>query len=121
MSSSAARWPRLPVTQANAFCVPAGRQRIESCDQLLDRVIPRDGGILAAAAIAAALERLRDAIGVVGDLDRRLTASAERTAVDGIHRAAFELLGGENLDDARLSAAHDVGLGVHHAHRQAAA
>ena len=97
-----------------------GLQRVESRHQLLDRVIPGDGRVVAAPPIAVAFERLRDAIRVVGHLNRRLSARAERAAVDRMHRAAFELLGGQDLHEARLPAADHIGLRVHHPNREPA-
>ena len=48
------------------------------------------------AALAGALERLRDAVRVIGHLNAGLPARAEPALVDRVHRPALELLGGQD-------------------------
>src|SRR5262245_34345041 len=98
-----------------------GRQRIKTRRQVRDRVVPGDRRVASAPAIALAFERLRDPVGVIRDLNGRLPARAQGAAVDRILGTPLELLRRENLDDALLPAADDVGFGVHYAHGQTAA
>ena len=99
---------------------PAPRQRIELGHHFRDRVVPRDRLVATFSAIARALQRLRDAIGVIGHLNRRLTARAQAAAIDRVVRVSFQLLRSQDLHDAGLAVANDVGVGVHHAHGQPA-
>src|SRR5262249_7560369 len=77
--------------QRQRFLIARGGQRIELAHQLADRFVPAHRLEVADAASAVALERLRHAIGVVGDLDRRLPARAQRALADRILREALEL------------------------------
>src|SRR5688572_29140019 len=58
---------------------------------------------------------------MICDLDRRLPPRTRRAAVDGMIRRSLELLRRKNGDDARLSVAHDLGVGIHDADGEAAA
>src|SRR5207253_4286619 len=83
--------------------------------QLRDRLVPTDRLELTGAARAFALQRLRDAIGVIRDLDRRLPARAQSAAADGILRQPFDLLRDVRADDAALAVSNGLDVGVHHA------
>src|SRR6185295_14114074 len=93
---------------------------IETRDDLLERVVPGNRAVATVTAVARALERLRDAIRVVGDLDARLAARTEPALVDRMRRAAFELLGGEDAHDSGLPVPHRIRVGVHYADGQPA-
>ena len=97
---------------------PSSASRRETIS--VERVVPGDRVVATVAAIAGALERLCDPIRVVRHLDGRLAARTEPALVDRVRRAAFELLGREDPDDAGLSVPHDIRVGVHHADGQAA-
>ena len=75
----------------------------------------------ASPPIAGSLQRLRDAVRVIRDLDRRLAARAQAAVVHGMLGRALQLLRGVNLHHAGLPVAHHVAIGVHHADRKAAA
>src|SRR5439155_7175001 len=95
--------------------------RIEARDQFGDRVFPGDGLELRRPARTAAFERLRDAIRVIGDLNRRLTAHAQFALADRIAGIAFELPRQSHLHDARLSVANDFRVAFHDTYGQPAA
>src|SRR6185436_8975381 len=98
-----------------------GRQLIQLAGQLLDRLVPRDVLELAAAALAGALARLADAIGVIGDLNRGLPARAELALADRIFRVAFELLREPHANHAGLAVSEHFRIAFHDARDHAAA
>ena len=101
---------------------PAGlRQRIDSCGELCQRLVPRDFLILTAATGARSLHRVAEAIRVIGHLDRGLAACAQPAAVDRMCRQSFELLRDRRTHDTALAVANDVHVRVHHAYLEAAA
>jgi hypothetical protein len=99
---------------------PVALEAIESRDELGQGVVPGDRLVASVATIAGPFERLRDAIRMVGHLDRRLAARAEPPVIDGMVGAPLELLGRVDLHDPGLPVAHDVLVGVHHANREPA-
>ena len=76
---------------------------------------------LARAALAAALARAGEPVGMVERLHGGLSAGAQPASRDGVERIALDLLdGGDGL--ANSFALHlDLPLGFHHAHDRAAA
>src|SRR5262249_53203286 len=108
--------------QADERLLIAGRrERVEPRDELADRFVPAHGLEVAAAAVAVPLQRLRDAIGVIRDLDRRLAARTQPPVADRILGLAFELLRDAHRADAGLAVAHGVDGGLHHADGDGAA
>ena len=95
-------------------------ERVERGYHLGERRFPRDRLVRTVSPIAFSLERLSDAIGVVGDLNRRLSSRAESAAIDRMVLAPLELFRCQDLHDPGLSIANGVGLRVHDAHRQSA-
>ncbi len=95
-------------------------ERVETRHDLRNRVIPGNSFISTVAALAGALERLGDPIGVVRHLDRRLAAWAQAALIDRVCRAAFEFLGRVDAHPPCLTAANDLGIGIHDPHGQAA-
>ena len=66
---------------------PSAAASASSCaGELGDRLVPGDRRELAGAARAGPLQRLRQAIGVIGDLNRRLAARAQAALADRIRR-----------------------------------
>src|SRR5206468_9900769 len=86
------------------------REAVQTRHEPRDRIVPRDRRELTRAAAAAALHRLREAIGVIRDLNRCLTAHAQLALTDWILGSAFELAGEPHAHHARLAVAHDLGV-----------
>jgi hypothetical protein len=84
-------------------------------------LIPGDHRKGAVASRAAALEWLGDAVGVIGDLNCRLTARTQTALVDRVRGVAFELLRDAHTDDALLSVARRLDISFHDANAEAAA
>ena len=112
--------PRAREERERLLIVSRG-QRVELPRELRDRLVPRDVPELAGAARAGPLHRVREAIGVIRDLNRRLPARAQAALADRILREPFELLGYAHLHDAGLPVASRLDVGFHHAHVQPAA
>src|SRR5262249_44025214 len=83
--------------------------------------IPSRRLVLTGAALAGSFERLRDAIGVVCDLDCRLSAYAQPASIDRVRWIAFDLFGQASLDDAGVALAFHLGVSVHNPNEHAAA
>jgi len=96
-------------------------ERIELADQLGDRGVPGDRLELPVAPRSRSFQRLRDAIRMIRQLDRRLPARAERPLVDRVRRESFELLRDRKANDAVLPVSRRVDVGRHDPHRQPAA
>ena len=88
--------------------------------QFLERIVPGDLLKLARAARAGALQRMRDAVGMVDHLKPGLAPRAQFAKIDGMLRIALELFRQAHLDEAGLAVAHDLGVALHHAHQQPA-
>src|SRR5271167_280283 len=90
-----------------------GLKRLQLKHQLLHSVVPTDFPELARASRARPFEGSLDAVGVVGDLQSRLTAWAELALVDGVVRVSLELPGKTHLDQSKLAVADNLGLAFH--------
>ena len=99
----------------------AGGQHVQPSHQLGDRVVPRHRLVLRVAAIAGSLQRLRDAVRVVGHLNRCLPSRAQPAVIHRVLGGALQLLRRVDAHEAGLPVAHHVAVRVHHAHGQAAA
>jgi len=111
----------MPSEDCERLLVAGRRKRVQARHELLHRVVPGDRVVLGLATIAASLQRLRDAVRVIRDLNRRLTARAQPAVVHRMLGGAFEFLGGMNANETRLSVPDDVGVRHHHANAEAAA
>ncbi len=70
----------------------AGIERItDFCRDFVQRLLPRDTLPLARAALALALQRVQDALGIVNLVDGRWSLGAVAPAAGGMCRVAFEL------------------------------
>src|SRR5207247_8864696 len=78
-------------------------ERIELRNQFAQRLIPGNFFELALTARARAFERVPDAIRVIRDLGRRLSARAEFSAVDRMIGIAFQLFRQAHSGDVKLS------------------
>ena len=94
-----------PREERERLLIVSRGQRVELRDELGDRLVPRDFLELAGPARAGPLQRMREAIGVIRDLNRRLPARAQPALADRMRRVAFELLGDAHLHDAGLAVA----------------
>src|SRR5204863_9409554 len=115
--AAASAWPRQERKRA---LIAGGRERVETRHNVRQRCIPRDLLELPAAPGAASFERMREAIGVIGDLNGGLSARTEPPLIDRMSGIAFELLRDAHLHDAALAVARHLHVGFHHAHEQAA-
>ena len=97
-----------------------GCDPIELADQLTDRLVPGDLLEAAGAPFTSALERLNDAVRVIGHLNRGLTSGAESALTDRVRGKSFELLRHAHPDDALLAVAGHLDIGLHDAHVEAA-
>src|SRR5688500_3669945 len=104
-----------------ALLIVGREQRVELTGQLLDRLVPRNVDVLAAAPLARSLARLVEAIGVIGDLDGSLPARAQLALADRILWIAFQLLRQSHANDAGLAVAEDFRVAFHHARDHTAA
>ena len=97
------------------------REPVQIAGQLGDGFVP--GHLLepAGAADAAALQGVRDPIGMKRDLNRCLSARAKSTLTDRMARSPFELLRDGHLHDAGLPVADRLHVGFHDARRHATA
>ena len=66
-------------------------------------------------------ERRLDAVGMIGDLQRGLSAGTELALIDGVRGIAFDLFREAHFQDAELAVADDFGLALHDADQSAAA
>ena len=96
-------------------------QVIEVPGELCDRLVPCHRPELTRAARAGPLDRPRQPIRMVGDLDAGLASSAKGALIDRMGRRALEFLGHAHLHDAEPAVSDDFGVGLHDAHLQAAA
>ena len=96
-------------------------ESIEFRNQFAQRLIPGNFFELTLTTCARAFERVPDAIGVIGDLGRRLSARAKFSAVDRMIGIAFQLFRQAHSGEAQLSVAQDLHLTVHDACDQPAA
>src|SRR3954453_23530408 len=87
----AAAAPR-PRDERDRLLIARRRDRVQLADELADRFVPAHRREIAAAAIALALHRLGEAVGVIGDLYRRLAARAQAALADRILRLALAVL-----------------------------
>lgn len=94
---------------------------IKLSDQFLDRLVPRDVGELSTATLARALARVREAVRMIGHLDRGLAARAQLALADRILGIAFELLGQAHADHAGLAVAENLRIAFHDSRDHAAA
>src|SRR5262249_46421104 len=107
--------------EGNLFLIPGAFERIELRDELRERLIPRDHRERAVASRSAAFQRLRDAIGVIRDLNRGLPSGAETAFIDRMGAVAFELLGNPHADHALLSVLRRLDVRFHDADAETAA
>ncbi len=78
-------------------------QRGQVRRQFLQRIVPGYFLKFAGAARAGALDRVRDAVGIVEHLKPRLAARAQLSEIDGMLGVAFELFRQAHLDQAVLA------------------
>ena len=70
----------------------AGIERVaDFCRDFVQRLFPRDALPLARTALALALQRVKDALGIVNLVDGRRPLGAVTAAAGGMRRVAFEL------------------------------
>src|SRR5262249_16650949 len=99
--------------EGDLFLIPGALERIDLRDELRDRLVPRDHRERSVASRATAFQRLRNSIGVIRDLNRRLPSGTEAAFIDGMGALAFELLGNPHADDALLSVLRGLDVGFH--------
>src|SRR5438094_5115774 len=105
---AASPWPR---QKCKGLLIASGRQCVEARYEICQRLVPRDFLELPAPARAASLERMREPIRVIRNLNGGLPARTQPPLIDRMRRIAFELLRHAHLDDALLAVASDLHVG----------
>ncbi len=114
MTRAAARQTR------ERLLIPGRLERIQPRHNLADCVVPGDRVVSTVATRTGTLQRLRDSVRVVGNLDAGLAARTQAASIDQVLRRALEFLRRGHPDDARLTVAEHIGLCIHDANGEPA-